>query len=661
VAWADSVPAVPAYDAPVGLKWLGATNLVAIETGEAVQLVSSRAPFETRQLVAEKLMIKGISASVDGRLLAILSYEAAVWRVTVVDVSQGTTRWGRPLPGGDSYTGIWFAADGGSVVVASQTAVWCFNSAAGAQIGQFAFGDRAVSSPDLHRAAATRAAEWCVTTADPLLICYAPEVDYIAIANVGNGRLRRSFKVECNGRDLGASTGRGDVAALVCRETSRSRRPAESTSTIFVLDAATGDQARIDWPGRPISVLTLAPDGKRLYAGLEDGRVVAWDAQNGRVLETMVGHTARILDLVCDLAGSRLVSISEDRTVRVWDVAELSTNQALQSPETATSLEIDQADKTVVVSYRGVPRAWALGTGVERPLYDAASLASTVWTVADGTFRICGARKIQYEIDIVFWGPGSGASLHTEIMGPGGRRELRFRSSPPDSMPAIALQISRDGSCFVLSRSWNPLRDRWIEPRPSGLPQLHNWQLRSFENGAVIAQVDEIGSQVTALAISPDNRHVAAATWNGTAYVQDVQTGQRRRLDDAHSGYGIRVTQIAFSKSGRFVGVASADGTLSIWRTSGGKMLAHMVGHKGVVGAMLIDEDRDRVFSTSCDGTLRVWALHDGNPVLIIDDERIQGYIHDIDIADDSGTVAVLTPTGALLFDPNRPFTRVLR
>ncbi len=95
--------------------------------------------------------------------------------------------------------------------------------------------------------------------------------------------------------------------------------------TVRIWDARTG--APIGKPltghtGRVRSVV-FSPDGARLASGGgDDGTVRIWDARTGAPIgKPLTGHTGRVYSVVFSPDGARLASGSDDRTVRIWDVA----------------------------------------------------------------------------------------------------------------------------------------------------------------------------------------------------------------------------------------------------------------------------------------------------------------------------------------------------
>jgi WD40 repeat protein len=69
-----------------------------------------------------------------------------------------------------------------------------------------------------------------------------------------------------------------------------------------------------------IGPLAISPDGSRIaLGGTNSGSLSVWDVHKGKLLVTLSGHTQGMRSLAWTPDGTRLVSSSNDGTVRVWD------------------------------------------------------------------------------------------------------------------------------------------------------------------------------------------------------------------------------------------------------------------------------------------------------------------------------------------------------
>ena len=65
--------------------------------------------------------------------------------------------------------------------------------------------------------------------------------------------------------------------------------------------------------------MAFSPDGKRIVTGSEDKTVKVWDAETGQEVLALKGHTDDVSSVAFSPDGKRIVTGSEDRTVKVWD------------------------------------------------------------------------------------------------------------------------------------------------------------------------------------------------------------------------------------------------------------------------------------------------------------------------------------------------------
>jgi WD40 repeat protein len=67
--------------------------------------------------------------------------------------------------------------------------------------------------------------------------------------------------------------------------------------------------------------ISVTADGQRIVTASEDSTVRLWDAVSGRELLTLKGHTQPVCSAAMTSDGLRLITGSMDATVKIWEAA----------------------------------------------------------------------------------------------------------------------------------------------------------------------------------------------------------------------------------------------------------------------------------------------------------------------------------------------------
>jgi WD40 repeat protein len=292
-----------------------------------------------------------------------------------------------------------------------------------------------------------------------------------------------------------------------------------------------------------VRAVAVTPDGRRIVSGSNDRTLRVWDLESGQVIRTLEGHTRGVRAVAITPDGCRAVSGSNDRTLRLWDLA---SGQMLRALEGHT---------------HGV-RAVAVAP--------------------DGRRAISGSE---------------GGNLHVWDLE--SYPKLRTIEAHRSSLNAVA--VTPDGR-------------RAISGSEGG--NLRVWDL---ESGQKLRSLEAHRSALNAVAVTPDGRRAISGSEGGNLRVWDLESGQKLRSLEGHTG---SVNAVAVTPDGRHAISASSDQTLGLWNLESGQMLRTIEGHTSWVNAVAITPDGRRAVSGSNDRTLRVWDLESEQKLHAIEGRR---------------------------------------
>ncbi len=126
-----------------------------------------------------------------------------------------------------------------------------------------------------------------------------------------------------------------------------------------------------------VNRITTSADGSRIAGALGDRTVKVWDANTGRLLSTLRGHTDLVMDVAFSPNGSQLASASYDKTIRIWELATARHRVLRGHAGAVDQVEWRDAAHLVTGSRDGTLRIWEVPS-MEIP--SAAELAGRLST-----------------------------------------------------------------------------------------------------------------------------------------------------------------------------------------------------------------------------------------------------------------------------------------
>ena len=363
-----------------------------------------------------------------------------------------------------------------------------------------------------------------------------------------------------------------------------------------------------------ITCMLVLSDG-RVVSGSDDRSLRVWDPWTGQCLQVMEDHHSRV-NCMALLPNGYIISGSSDHSLRVWDPSTGQCLQVLKGHRNPVNCIVALPDGRVISGSDDCSlRVWDPSTGQCLQVLKGHSLpVNCIALLPDG--RVVSGSD---DRSLLVWDPRTGQCL--QVM-EGHSGQVKCIAVLPDGHIV-------SGSLDRFPSVWDPSTGQCLQVLKghSGqvcciavLPDGHivsgssDRSLRVWDPSADQApQVLETHSGwVRCMAILPDGRVVSGSD-NGSLHVWDPSTGQCLQVIEGHR---IRVRCMAVLPDGRVVS-GFDNGSLRVWDPSTGQCLQIMGGHHGMVNCMTVLSNRN-IVSGSDDGSLHVWDPSRGKCLRII-------------------------------------------
>jgi WD40 repeat protein len=354
------------------------------------------------------------------------------------------------------------------------------------------------------------------------------------------------------------------------------------------VDTASQDQPRL--PDYFLKkTVVYSPDRKTVLTS--DGNRIArlWETSSGRPLGAPLRHARNVRTVAFSPDGRKVVTACHDASssaggppssIHIWDAA---TGRPIAPPiaqERWVSALDFSPDRRVLASggYDLAVRFWDSMTGA--PTGEPIRQRGIVFSVA--------------------FSP-DGKTLAVGTVNPGGRREpsanearlwdLATHSPLGRSMPhkdwVVDVAFSCDG-CVLLTRSHDATTRLW--DAKTGEPLIDYLRHEGLPSAV----------------LSVDGRYLATAgNLEDDVRIWDARTG--KLLPAATLNQGSQVTALAFSPDAASLGVGCQDGSARIWDVSTGKPLGPRLVQRSRIVAVSFTADGTEFLTTAADGATRSW------------------------------------------------------
>jgi len=344
-----------------------------------------------------------------------------------------------------------------------------------------------------------------------------------------------------------------------------------------------------------------------------------------------VGHTDGVRTVVFSPDGKTMLTASDDKTAKIWDIESGKLLQSLVGDDFFISSAVYSPDsKTVLIASHGASvKIWDIESG---------RLIKNLWghsdAVMSAVFSPNGKTIVtaSYDRSAVIWDVASGTLLH----------RLEGHTNAINGA-----KFSPDGRIILTSSNDNTARI---------------WEVSS---GKLLQSLEGHTNEVNLAEFSPDGKTVLTASKDGSARIWDVISGNQTHLLGDHFGEinsavyspngktaltlsyekanfwdmesgkiilkleGNReFFSIVYSPDGKSVLTVSHDKIARVWDSENGNLLFSFKDLSRILSA-IFSPDGSKVLTTSQDGSVKIWDLSTGNLHI-----RIGGHVDEISIVD---------------------------
>lgn len=368
---------------------------------------------------------------------------------------------------------------------------------------------------------------------------------------------------------------------------------------------------------KSVNYVQFSPDGKKIVTFSNDKTVKIWDVITGSILADLTGHTNYVTVGKFSPDGKRVATASDDSTAKIWDAVTGKLLIDLKGHKGYISTVQFSPDGKRVVTASGdtTVKIWDAATGkLLLDLKEHFAQVNNVQFSPDGT-KVVTASEDKVAM---IWDAATGKLLKELI---GHKSPVHAAMFSPDGTKIITASYDRT------AKVWDPVAGMLLFDLKGHTNDVNAAEFSPDGKMIVTASGDEISKvwdaatgrllvdlkghtgNIVAAQFSPDSKKIITAAWDFTAKEWDAVTG--KLLDNlVHDNI---VNYVQYSPDGKKIVTASSDRSAVIWATGSKKPPVDLLGHSSYIGSIQISSDGNEVITSSEDGVVRTWDAISGN------------------------------------------------
>lgn len=367
-----------------------------------------------------------------------------------------------------------------------------------------------------------------------------------------------------------------------------------------------------------IEYAEFSPNGGRVLTASDDKTARVWDVTTATVVRTL-RSSGVFISARFSPGGRRIVTASSDRTARVWDANTGIQSLVLTGHTGAIEFATFSPDgrRIATASFDGTARVWDARSGKLLTVFSGHH-----GPVLSAMFSPDGSKVVSASLDrtAMIWSASTGAVLSTlrghtggvefAVFSPNGQQVAT--SSEDDTArtwnatTGAPLMVFRGHREAVQCVTYSPSGDRLLTASVDRTARI--WDVSTAR---LLSSLTGHQASLHSAEYSADGRHIVTASDDATARVWDVDSALQEKAFPGHSGLA------AYSPDGRRIVAANPDNTAQVWDTQSGTSLAILSGHTAPLDALAFSPDGRWIATASDDKTARLWDAYTGTQVTV--------------------------------------------
>ena len=325
-----------------------------------------------------------------------------------------------------------------------------------------------------------------------------------------------------------------------------------------------------------VHTLNFHPTDATLLLSVSGPVTTLWKLPGGRPVFEM-RHGAQINSAEFSPKGDRIITSSNDRTVRIWDtVTGAPVGAPIKHDGEVTNAVISPNGRFLASVVGNRLLLWELrGTPTLRYSFEHDQRITCVRFSPDSLVIFSGTDGGRVEAHNVFQGERAGESVR-------------------EDGAIIAIDLSPDGKRLLVAtangtaRVWQP-------------PPRYPISERLWHGGAV-----------ESMSLSPDGRLLLTGSAEGKARIWDLSQDQGSPRELVH---GAAVLAAAFSADGKYILTGSTDAKARLWLTSSSQLIGQPLNHPTTVSKVAFSPTGNFFVTATEDGVAQSWELPSERPL----------------------------------------------